>query len=63
MHSFTRSFYNPTTFGSFSSQVPEIRYRMGRMRELYPDAMSTDLFSSMSDAIDRNSYAEFNHRY
>eukprot|EP01036_Dinobryon_divergens_P031458 gene31458-40857_t len=62
MHSFARSFFNPSTFGSFTSQAPEIRYRMDRMRELYPDAMSPEVFTSMSEAIDRNSYAEFNHR-
>ena len=62
MHSFARSFFNPTTFGSFTSQAPEIRYRIGRMRELHPDAMSAEVFSSMTEAIDRNSYAEFNHR-
>eukprot|EP01038_Epipyxis_sp_PR26KG_P009463 gene9463-12749_t len=46
-------------FPAFSDQAPEIRYRMNRMRYLYPDVMTTELLRSMNSAVDRGSIHDF----
>jgi uncharacterized membrane protein YgcG len=56
--------YTDTSSGWFGSQsrpsgfgarAPEIRYRLNRMRYLYPDVMTVQLLHNMNRAVDRGS--------
>lgn len=43
----------------FARRAPSIRYRMDRMRTLYPDVMTYDLLRTLNSAVDRGSITDF----
>lgn len=47
------------TSEAFVRRAPEIRYRLGRIRHLYPDVMTAELLRSMNSAVDRGSLVDF----
>mmetsp|Transcript_30411 Transcript_30411/g.41857 ORF Transcript_30411/g.41857 Transcript_30411/m.41857 type:complete len:205 (-) Transcript_30411:469-1083(-) len=62
-----QNFAYPTNLASsywrspFASRAPEIRFRMNRIHEMFPDVMTLELLRAMNSAVDRNSLHDFRY--